>query len=397
MLLSLVAIWIAAKIGGQFAERFGQPAVLGELLGGVVVGKHMLGLVHEHEFLILLAQIGVIILLFEVGLETDLFGLLRVGPRSVTVAGLGMIVPLAGGYFVSRALGLEIPAALLIGGALSATSIAIATRTLSDLGESSSDEGRIVVGAAVLDDLLALVILGILTQLAHEGTVTISFAAIAAGKAVMFLLLAIVLGRLFAKPLLGMVDRMTVRGALVTFSLSGALALAICAQEIGSAAIIGAFAAGVVLAGTHRSRTIEQELEPIASVFTPVFFVMIGASLDLTVLNPLDPANHGALLLTGLIVAIALGGKLVSGLGAWGKGIRRGLIGASMAPRGEVVLVFAEVGRESGILGQSAFAALVVTVFVTAIVSPMLITWFARRNGACSAGGQEPGVESAHA
>ena len=380
MLLSLVAIWIAAKIGGELAERFGQPAVLGELLGGVVVGKHMLGLVHEDEFLILLAHIGVIILLFEVGLETDLFGLLRVGPRSVTVAALGMIVPMAGGYFVSRALGLEIPAALLIGGALSATSIAIATRTLSDLGENSSDEGRIVVGAAVLDDLLALVVLGILTQLAHEGTVTVSFAALAAGKAVMFLLLAIVLGRLFAKPLLGMVDRMTVRGALVTFSLSAALTLAICAQQIGSAAIIGAFAAGVVLAGTHRIRAIEQELKPIASVFTPVFFVMIGASLDLTVLNPLDPANHGALLLTGVIVTVALAGKLISGLGAWGKGIRRGMIGASMAPRGEVMLVFAEVGREAGILGHSAFAALVVTVFVTAIVSPMLITWFARRD-----------------
>jgi len=378
LLFSLVVIWVAAKVGGQLAERFGQAAVLGELLGGVVVGAHVLGLVHEHDFLMLLAQIGVIILLFEVGLETDLLGLMRVGPRSIAVAAIGMILPLVGGYAVSRALGLDINASLLVGSALSATSIAIATRTLSDLDECSSNEGRIVLGAAILDDVLALVILGIVTQFAHTGSVTVGFASLAAGKALLFLALAIALGRVFAKPLVGLVDRMTVRGALVTASLAGALLLAIIAQSIGSAAIIGAFAAGVVLAGTHRTRTIEEELKPIASVFTPVFFVMIGASLDLTVLNPLDPANRASLLLTGAIVVVALLGKLLSGFGAWGKGIRRGMIGASMAPRGEVVLIFAEVGREAGILDNSAFAALVVTVFVTAIASPMLIGWLAK-------------------
>ena len=381
LLFSLVVIWIAAKIGGQLAERFGQAAVLGELLGGVLVGQHVLGLVHEHEFLMLVAQIGIILLLFEVGLETDLLGLMRVGPRSIAVATIGMVVPLAGGYAVCRALGLESSAALLVGAALSATSIAISTRTLSDLNECSSTEGRIVLGAAILDDVLALVALGVVTQFVSTGSVTAGFAGVAVAKALGFLVLAIVVGRVFAKPLLNIVDKMTVRGALVTASLAGAMLLAVAAQAIGSAAIIGAFAAGIVLAGAHRTRIIEQELKPIASVFTPVFFVMVGASLDVTALNPFDPANHGALLLTGAIVVVALAGKLLSAFGAWGKGVRRGMIGAAMAPRGEVVLIFAEVGRASGVLGPSGFAALVVTVFVTAIVSPILICWFARRDG----------------
>ena len=379
LLLSLVVIWVAAKAGGQLAERCRQPAVLGELLGGVVVGRHVLGLVPEHEFLTLLAHIAIIILLFEVGLETDLFGLLRVGPRSVTVALVGMVLPLAGGYAVARGVGLDGHAALVIGAALSATSIAITTRTLSDLKESGSEEGRIILGAAVLDDVLALVILGIVTQLALEGSVTIAFAGIATAKALLFLCAAILLGHVFAGPLLRLVDRMTVRDALVTAALSMALVLAVCAERVGSAPIIGAFAAGVVLAGTKRAKLIEDRLKPIANIFTPVFFVTIGASLDITVLNPFDKANHGSLVLTVLVVVVAVLGKLASGLAAWGKGIRRGMIGAAMAPRGEVVLVFAEVGREAGILDHSGFAVLVITVFVTAIFCPALIGWFARR------------------
>ena len=379
LLLSLVVIWGVAKIGGQIAERLGQPAVLGELLGGVLVGGHVLNLVPEHEFLTLLAHIAIVILLFEVGLETDLFGLLRVGPRSVTVAGAGMVLPFGGGYGVSIAMGLDPSAALLIGAALSATSIAITTRTLRDLKESNSEEGRIVLGAAVINDVLALVILGIVTQLVTNGSVTVAFAGLATLKAILFLGAAIVLGHVFAKPLLRLVDRMTVRDALVKFALIAALALALCAEYAGSAPIIGAFAAGVALAGTHRAKVIKERLEPIASLFTPIFFVMIGASLDITVLNPFDAANHGALLLAALVVVVAVLGKVVGGLAVWGRGIRRGLIGAAMAPRGEVVLVFAGVGREAGILNDAGFAALIITVCVTATVCPALMGWFARR------------------
>ena len=278
LMAGLIVIWVVAKVLGQLAERVGQPAVLGELLGGVLVGPHVLGWLPQHEFIHLLGQIGVILLLFEIGLETDLSKLLRAGPCALTVGMIGMILSMAGGLLAGRALGLSLEATLLLGAALMATSIAISTRTLADLGELRSVEGRVILGAAVLDDVVGLVILGVITQFVRTGAVTVSFALLALLKAVAFLGGAVGVGTWLARPLLRLVDRMTVRGALVTAALAFALALALLAQQLGSAAIIGAFAAGLVLARTHRKQLIEERLRPIANIFVPVFFVTIGGS-----------------------------------------------------------------------------------------------------------------------
>jgi Kef-type K+ transport system membrane component KefB len=382
LLVSLIVIWVAAKALGQLAERLGQPAVLGELVGGVLVGKHVLGLVPDHEFIHLLAQIGVILLLFEIGLETDLIGLLRVGPKAGAVALVGMVLPMAGGYGIALLFSLGYQAAILLGAALSATSIAIAARTLSDLGESGSEEGRIAIGAAVLDDVLGIVILGVVAALVQGASVSVGFIALATAKAVLFLGLALVLGHFLARPLLRLVDTMTVRGALVTASLSLAMGLAVVAQKVGSAPIIGAFAAGLILARTHRAQLIEDRLRPIASVFVPIFFIRIGSELDPSVLNPLDPANRATLFMAAAVVVVAFGGKLLCGFAAWGKGVRHLLLGSAMTPRGEVVLVFAQIGRSEGILGPSVFAVLVITVFVTAVAAPVIMTRLSRGSGA---------------
>ncbi|MEI6499673.1 MAG: cation:proton antiporter, partial [Armatimonadota bacterium] len=172
LLLSLIIIWVTAKLLGEVAERFKLPAVLGEILAGAIVGSHALGLIPQHEFLQLLAEIGVIVLLFEIGLQTDLLGLLRVGPKSLVVALVGIALPMASGYLLGIVFHLSFNAALLIGAALSATSIAISSRTLSDLGALESEEGRIVLGAAVLDDVLGLVILGVVVAVASGQAAT---------------------------------------------------------------------------------------------------------------------------------------------------------------------------------------------------------------------------------
>ncbi len=379
MLVSLISIWVAAKVCGQLAARLGQPEVLGELVAGVIVGPHVLGLVPESEVIGLLAQIGVILLLFEIGLQTDLTELVRVGPKAAVVAVVGMVAPMAGGYGLCRAMGLPFEASVLVGAALTATSIAVTTRTLRELGKAETQEGRIVVGAAVVDDVLGLVILGVVVQLSQGGTVPWHFVVLAAAKAVGFVAGAVLLGNALAGPLIRLVDRMTVRGALVTAALVVALACALLAQKAGSAAIIGAFAAGMVLARTHRGSVIEDGLKPVATLFIPVFFVTIGGALDLKMLNLMDPANRAGLLLAAGVLVVAVVGKLASGFAAWGKGLRRLFIGASMVPRGEVVLVFAGLGRERGILDQSAFAVLIVVVFATAFATPVVLGWLARK------------------
>jgi Kef-type K+ transport system membrane component KefB len=394
LLIALIAIWVSARLLGQLFTSLGRPAMLGELIAGVLVGSHVLGLVPDHEFIHLLAQVGVLVLLFEVGLETDLIGLVRVGPKSIAVAAAGMVLPMAGGYFLARAMGLSTNGCLMLAGALSATSIAVTSYALSQIGASQTEEGRIIVGAAVMDDVLGLVVLGVVSKVASAGEVTWGFGLAATGRAVGFLLVAIVLGSLLARPLLNLVDRMTVRGALTSAALAFALAWAVLAEYAGSAPLVGAFAAGVVLARTHRATMIQERLRPIASVFTPIFFASIGSFLDPRLLNPLDPAMRPAQLMALAVVAVAAAGKFASGYVVWGRGLRRSFIGLGMVPRGEVGLIFAQLGNAGGVLTPSAFAALIIMVFVTTLVPPAFLGRLAPGPVAASAAADPEDVNS---
>jgi len=371
-LLAFASALLGAKLLGEICERLGQPAVLGELLAGVLLGPSMLGLVPLSAGILLIAEVGVLLLLFEVGLETDLEELLRVGGPAMAVAVVGMALPFAGGYLLTRAAGFPTLTAIFVGAALTATSIGISSRVLSDLGLLASREGQIILGAAVADDILGLVVLAVVSQIAASGSVS----AWQAGKSALlsfgFLLVAIVAGLPLGRLLVRGVARANVRGILVAVSVAFALLAALGAQAAGSAAIVGAFAAGLVLARTNRSDDIRNAVRPTVDVFAPIFFVAIGAQVDVRYLNPVDASNRPALLLAlGLIVVGSLG-KFAAGWAAWGR-VRRSFIGAGMIPRGEVGLIFAQIGKQNGALPEPAFVAVVVAVFATTFLTPPLL------------------------
>ena len=371
-LLAFAAALLGGKLFGELSERIGQPAVLGELLAGVLLGPSLLGLVPLSSGILLIAEIGVLLLLFEVGLETDLGELIRVGGPAMTVALVGMALPFLGGYVLTRVAGFTTLTAIFVGAALTATSIGITSRVLSDLKVLGSREGQIILGAAVADDVLGLVVLAVVSQIAATGSIGMWNAAKAAGLSFVFLLAAIVVGMPLGRLLVRIVGRASVRGILVAASIAFALLAALGAQTAGSAAIVGAFAAGLVLARTNRGNDIQNAVRPIVDVFAPVFFVSIGAQVDVSYLNPAVPANRPALLLALGLTAVGALGKFAAGYAAWGR-VRRSFIGAGMIPRGEVGLIFAQIGRQNGALPEPVFIAVVLAVFATTFVTPPLL------------------------
>lgn len=373
----LIIILVSAKLFGQIAQRFGVPFVLGELLGGSALGVYGLQLIDPNIHSIhLLSQIGLIILLFEIGLETDLTTLIKLGPKSLVVALVGIILPLIGGFLFATGVGLRPMAALLIGGAFTATSIGISVRALAELGENKSVEGQIVLGAALIDDVLGLLLVAVVTALVAQaagGPVENTPITMVIALTLLFPFIAVIVGSVLAKPILFWVDKMTVRGAIVIISLMMAFTFAYVAELIGTSPIIGAFTAGLILAKTHRADEIETQLKPIADFFTPIFFVSIGAAMNIQLLNVFNPANYEILQLALIASVIAFVTKFVSGYACFGKGIRRAVIGISMAPRGEVVLIFAQLGLATQLISDDWFAILILVIFATAIASPALL------------------------
>lgn len=373
-LLAFATALLASKLLGEIAERLGQPAVLGELVAGVLLGPSLLGLVSLSAGIFLVAEIGVILLLFEVGLETDLQELARVGGPAMAVALAGMLLPFLGGFFLTRALGHPALTAIFVGAAMTATSIGITARVLSELKLLATREGQIILGAAVADDVLGLVVLAVVSQVAEGGSVEPGSVARATGLAVGFLAVALALGVPLGHRLIRIVGRANVRGVLVAASVAMALLVSVAAKKAGSAEIVGAFATGLVLARTNRRHDIDQALKPIVDIFAPLFFVSVGAQVDVRLLNPLPPENRVALLLAAGLTLVGFFGKFVAGFCAWGR-VRRAFIGAGMVPRGEVGLIFASIGRATSALPQGVFTAVVLAVFATTFLAPPLIKW----------------------
>ena len=373
-LLGLIAIFVAAKLFGELAERLGQPAVLGELVGGVLVGVSGFHLVDPHDVTIhLLSELGVILLLFLIGLETDLKKLMSVGGSATAVAIVGVVLPFAGGAALGLALGFRVMIAVFLGAALTATSVGITARVLSDLGHLKDDESQIILGAAVVDDIIGLVLLTLIGTLAQGGELTF----LGVGKIVLvafgFVILAIVIGSQLAPWLIRLIDRIDMNRGLFFSSIVFAFALALLAQTVGSAVIIGSFAAGLVLARTHRGKDIEREVHDVAQFFIPIFFVVVGAAVDLRSLNPLDPASRRFLLIGLALTAVGVVGKLAAGLAVWKKGMRRIVIGVGMVPRGEVGLIFATIGRSAGLIDAGLYSAVALMVMLTTFITPPLL------------------------
>lgn len=374
LLISLILIFAAAKLFGELAERIGQPAVLGEMAGGLVLGVSGLHLIDPHQnALHLFAELGVILLLFLIGLETDFDKLMSVGVTATLVAIVGVAVPFAGGFLVGRMLGLDDLVAIYIGAALTATSVGITARLFSDLGHLHDKESQIVLGAAVVDDVIGLVILAVVSAMAGGQTLSLAGITRVTGVAFGFVIGAIVLGSLLAPFFIRVIARLRVTKALFFGSVVFAFALAFTAEKIGSAMIVGAFAAGLVLSRTEKGKEIEREVHDIAQFFIPIFFVIVGATIDLRTLNPFDPATRTTFLIGLLLTIVGIVGKMASALVAWRQPVRKIIIGVGMIPRGEVGLIFAQIGLTAGILTSGLYSSVAMLVIVTTFMTPPLL------------------------
>lgn len=370
----LVVMLGAAKLCGFLAQKAGQPAVLGELIAGVLVGRSLLGMLDPSaEVFRLLSELGVIVLLFSIGLETDLAALVRVGAASASVAIVGVAVPFALGYVICLALGLGQSVSIFVGAAMTATSIGITARVFADLGQLQSPESRIVLGAAIVDDVLGLVILTVVSGLATGGEVTAAGVAKVTGIAFGFLVATIVVGRVALPPLVRLVSRIDQPGTPTIFALMLAFGLGWLAHEAGLAPILGAFAAGVLLVGSHEKHEIEQGVTRLGHFFVPLFFVVVGAAVDLRSINPMVAANHKTLLIAALLAVAAVVGKFVSGYSPFWMRVNKPLIGVGMIPRGEVGLIFAQMGLTSGILGAGMFTSVTTVMMLTTFITPPLL------------------------
>ncbi len=392
--LALVVILMVAKLGGELAVRLGQPAVLGELVGGVVVGNLSLVGVSRLEWLKadtsidMLSRIGVLLLLFEVGLESTVAQMLKVGLSSLLVATLGVVTPFGLGWGVGAWL---LPAQgpyvhAFLGATLTATSVGITARVLKDLDKSQTNEARVVLGAAVIDDVLGLVILAVVTGIIaaadRGGALAVGDVFVTLGKALGFLVGSLAIGVLLSRRLFSLGSKLRARGVLLALGLSFCFFLSWLSGAIGLAPIVGAFAAGLILEDVHYrgflergEHGLEELVQPISSFLVPIFFVVMGMRTDLK--SFLQP---GVLALAAALTGVAILGKQACSLGVPGRRVDRLSVGIGMIPRGEVGLIFANIGLTLTVGGQrivdgATFSAVVVMVIVTTMVTPPALKW----------------------
>lgn len=371
LLVALAAVILATRLLGEIAQRLGQPSVLGELLAGVLLGGSALHILDPHDPVIhAIAELGVLVLLFQIGLHTDVRALRKAGGSAVMVAAVGVVAPFVGGYVAFQALGAGTLPSLIAGAALTATSIGISARVLKDLGRLNTPEGQVVLGAAVLDDVIGLIILSVVSGLAAGGTVSVVGIARISGVAIGFIVVALVAGGLVVPRLFWQLSRIRARGSVGLLALAFALTLAWLADTNGSAMIIGAFAAGLILHPTPQREEIEKSMTALGYFFVPIFFASIGASVDLAALvTPVALTGGAALIAVGVI------GKLIAGFAPWWFDGNKLLIGVAMVPRGEVGLIFAQMGLASGAITPETFGALMLMVVVTTFLTPPALQW----------------------
>lgn len=390
--LILLGILLTARLFGELAARLQAPPVIGELFAGILLGPSLLGWVEPTDVIVLLAEIGIILLLFEVGLETDIRRLVRTGTKSLVVAAAGFTLPFLFGFGISRwGLGLDLLPSLFIGGTLTATSIGITVRVLADLGRHTAAEGQIVLGAAVLDDVLGVVLLALLYEFVIGGGVSLANA----GKVLLFIAVFFALATPTAKLLSLIIHRFDtssdIPGLIPTTIVALVLFFAWLAHAVGAPELLGGFAAGLALSrrfflpfgisirtDADFANRVEQQMKPIIHLFTPIFFVMVGLSLNL---REIDWGSPFIWIFSLSLVVVAIAGKLA---GAWlirESWYTRWAIGMAMVPRGEVGLIFAELGRVSEIFSNEVYAGMVIVIALTTLLPPFVMKWYYGRFG----------------
>lgn len=373
LLLLLAAMLGGAKTLGAIAKRCGQPAVLGELVAGVVLGASALGWIDPNQPVFrALAELGAVILLFEIGLETDLPKLVKVGGTALTVAAAGVILPFALGTGIGLALGLGAVPSVVAGATLTATSVGITARVLSDFHRLHEPESQVILGAAVIDDVLGLMILAAVAGLTAGGEITALSVLQTSVLAVGFLLGTLVLGRPVARLYVKLSD-IDLPGTPTIAALILAFLLAALAAAVDSSPIVGAFAAGLLLRETPAAPQMSRGITNLGHFFVPLFFVMVGAAVDVRAWNPFDPRNGEIFLVGGLLLVAAVVGKFAAAyVPFWFKGNKRA-IGVGMIPRGEVGLIFAQMGLASGAFNSGLFSAMMLVIMATTFVTPPLL------------------------
>ena len=392
VLLGLVIMLLAAKLGGEVAERVHQPAVLGELIAGVILGNlvlfgfHGLDFLATNEGIAIIAEIGVVLLLFEVGLESNVREMMSVGTSSLLVALLGVVAPFFLGWGVSAWMlpDEELLVHLFIGATLCATSVGITARVLTDLGKVTTREAKIILGAAVIDDVLGLVILAVVSGVITAANTGGQLAALDVlwiiGKATLFLVGAILIGSWASPRLFRIASKLKIKGMLLTLSLAFCFLLAYLANVIELAPIVGAFAAGLILDDLHYKdfldrgdHALEDLIHPINIFLVPVFFVLMGIKVDLSTFGQVEVLGFAAVL---SIVAII--GKMSCALGVIEKGLDKISVAVGMVPRGEVGLIFAGIGASlvlhgKAVISVSTFSAVVIMVIITTLITPPVL------------------------
>ena len=388
--LTLFLILVTARILGELFARLGIPSVLGELAAGILLGVSVLGLVEVNDVLKVLAEIGILLLLFEIGLDTDVQRLKDAGAKSTVVALLGVVFPFAGGALLSLYLfDLPLVTALFIGGTLTATSIGITMRVLKDLQREHTSVAQIVIGAAVIDDIIGVIILVFI----YDYSINLELSMANTLNTTMFIVLFLLIAPTVANVMSNLVKKFDkhkkMPGLIPTIIVSLIALFAYLSHLFGAPEILGSFAAGIALSRRfilpfglglkHDDEFLEKvqrSIRPISYMFTPIFFVMVGLSINLKVID-FTSMQFWYFALTFLFVAVV--GKYIGVfLLRSTTTLEKALIGISMIPRGEVGLIFAELGRVNGILDNQIYAVLIFVIIVTTVVPPFLLKWLFR-------------------
>jgi Kef-type K+ transport system membrane component KefB len=381
ILLSLFVIFVAAQIGAEIAQRIRLPGVVGEIVAGCVIGPSALGWIHTDAIasgtpLDVLAEIGVVLLLFSVGLETRLDDLKKVGRSAFLVGVLGVVIPFALGSLWAHGVGYEWTKSLFVAAAFVATSAGITARVLQELGALSRIEARVILGAAVIDDILAMLLLGVVTSIGEGGAVNIGALAFVLLQAIGFIAVIGWVGTRVMRAKGEWIERPLNPLSPLSIALAICLGLAFLATELGLAAIIGAFLAGMIASETRKREELEHQTQPLLAFLTPFFFVITGAKIDLSVFT-----SASALWMLLAVTVIAIVSKLAGGfLGALSLGKRSAVIvGVGMVPRGEVGVVIASLGLAAGVFSNEIYAVIVAMSLLTSIVTPPVLAALLKR------------------
>lgn len=375
ILFTLFVIFVAAQVGAEIAQRLKLPGVVGEIVAGCAIGPSALGWIQVEQIAVgmpldVLAEIGVVLLLFSVGLETRLDDLKKVGKSAFLVGVLGVIVPFVLGSLWAHGSGFDWAKSLFIAAAFVATSAGITARVLQELGVLTRIESRVILGAAVIDDILAMLLLGIVTALQGGTGIQIGSLLLVLVQAIGFVAVIGWVGTAVMRRRARWLDRPINPLSPLTISLAICLGLAFLSTEFGLAAIIGAFLAGMIASETHRREELEHQMQPLLALLTPFFFVITGAKIDLAVFTSVD-----ALWMLLVVTAIAVVSKMMGGfLGALSLGRRGALVvGVGMIPRGEVGIVIASLGLAAGVFNNEIYAVIVAMSLLTSIVTPPVL------------------------